>query len=89
MSLTTNAILAQDLLPTTRQDYNPIEAPSVDFSGHVIHIQILSYGYSLNIGCQSFAFEDLDKMMNNLKAYLKEPNKVGNEWMKNKNLPVT
>lgn len=53
-----------------------------------INIKQLSYGYVVNIGCQSFAIENSETLIKGLSNYLKSPSECENIWMKDKRLPL-
>ena len=45
-----------------------------------INIRPLNYGYVVNIGCQMFAIESVEKLISNLEKYLNSPNESEKEW---------
>ena len=45
-----------------------------------INIRPLHHGYVVNIGCQTFAIESIEKLIINLETYLKNPNETEKEW---------
>ena len=45
-----------------------------------INIRPLNHGYVVNIGCQTFAIESIEKLIINLETYLKNPNETEKEW---------
>lgn len=45
-----------------------------------VNIQPLNHGYLVRVGCQTFAFESLEKMMSQLNGYLKKPEHVERLW---------
>ncbi len=49
-----------------------------------ISINPQNYGYCVQVGCQSFAIETKEKLIENLKAFLDDPSGVEEQWMKNK-----
>jgi len=49
-----------------------------------IRINPLNYGYLVEVGCQSFAIEDIDKLTKYLTLYLKSPNSIENSWLDGK-----
>ena len=53
-----------------------------------INIKQLSYGYVVNIGCQSFAIENSETLIKGLSNYLKSPSECENIWMNKKQLPL-
>jgi hypothetical protein len=67
--------------PCERQ--NPIE----NFAQYEINIRPLNSGYLVGVGCQSFAFENKERMMKMIQAFLNDPQKVGENWRKNQQLP--
>jgi len=60
------------------------ETPLINNSGKPsirnIGIQQLNYGYIVNIGCHSFAFETSEKLIQKLTAYINCPDKVEQDW---------
>ena len=65
--------------PTVR-DYS-------EFNGRRITIQPLHHGYHVEVGCQSFAIEDKDRLTYLIGEYLKDPAGVENLWLGSKFLP--
>lgn len=51
-----------------------------------INIKELDHGYIVHVGCQTFAFENTKKLISALNSYLKEPAKVEENWLNNKEL---
>jgi hypothetical protein len=45
-----------------------------------VAIRQLNYGYVVNVGCKSFAFETSEKLIENLIAYINNPDKVEEDW---------
>ena len=45
-----------------------------------INIRPLNHGYVVNIGCQTFAIESVDKLVSNLEKYLNSPIETEKEW---------
>jgi len=45
-----------------------------------IRIEQLDYGYSVRVGCQSFAIETVEKLMTALDKYLANPDTVERAW---------
>ena len=62
------------------------EARRVEPNVRRVEIQPLSYGYHVTVGCQHFAIEDVDVLLKNLEAYLKNPVTFEKEWMDKKKL---
>jgi hypothetical protein len=52
-----------------------------------IHIESLDYGYAVNVGCQAFAIENVDTLINMIGKYLKDPKTVEKQWF-NKQLKI-
>lgn len=52
-----------------------------------IHIESLDYGYAVNVGCQEFAIENVDTLINMIGKYLKDPKTVEKQWF-NKQLEI-
>lgn len=51
-----------------------------------IIIHTMDYGYNVKIGCQIFAVESIDKLIDNIKAYLENPSETEKKWTKDKKL---
>ncbi len=49
-----------------------------------INIRQLNYGYLVEVGCQQFAIEHVDKLIKNLKEYLNNPSKKTEVWIRGK-----
>jgi hypothetical protein len=49
-----------------------------------INIQQIDYGYIVQVGCQRIAIENIDKLIELLVRYIKEPNKVTEEYYSKK-----
>jgi hypothetical protein len=47
-----------------------------------IRISQLDFGYVVNVGCQSFAIESAEKLLEKLAEYIKEPAKTEEKWFK-------
>jgi hypothetical protein len=45
-----------------------------------VKINQVNYGYIVNIGCHTFAFETAERLIEKLGIYLKEPNKTERSW---------
>jgi len=45
-----------------------------------INIQQLSHGYIIRVGCQTFAIETSEKLIQKLTAYINCPDKVEQDW---------
>ena len=45
-----------------------------------ISIRQLSYGYMVNIGCQDFAIETADKLIEYLTKYINKPDETEKDW---------
>jgi hypothetical protein len=45
-----------------------------------INITPLHYGYMVDVGCQRFAVESVDKLLKYLGEYLKDPQAVEKAW---------
>jgi hypothetical protein len=52
-----------------------------------ITIESLNYGFAVNVGCQSFAIENVDTLVNMIGKYLKDPKTVEKQWF-NKQLEI-
>ena len=62
-------------------------APQSVTKAHLICIEPLDFGYTVSIGCQKFAVESVDCLIQKLGAYLKNPEVVEKDWLGNKKLP--
>jgi hypothetical protein len=47
-------------------------------------IRQLDFGYIVNAGCQTFAIESADKLLEKLTEYINEPAKTEEKWFKTK-----
>jgi len=47
-----------------------------------INIKFFNVGCVVNVGCQSFAFESVDKMMTELKFYVENPDEARVKYLK-------
>lgn len=47
-----------------------------------VSIRFFNVGCVVNVGCQSFAFESIDKMMTELKFYVENPDEARVKWNK-------
>jgi hypothetical protein len=47
-----------------------------------INIKFFNVGCVVNVGCQSFAFESIDKMMTELQFYVEHPYEAREKWNK-------
>lgn len=63
------------------------EEVAVSSTAKRIEISPLNYGYAVNVGCQSFAIENLDTLLNMISKYLKDPKTVEKQWF-NKQLEI-
>jgi hypothetical protein len=61
--------------------------PTEKFAHYEINIRPLNSGYLVGVGCQSFAFENKERMMKMIQAFLNDPQTVGENWRKNQQLP--
>ena len=60
-----------------RNDPQPLAAAS---QAREINIRPLNYGYIVNIGCQTFAIESVEKLISNLEKYLNSPIETEKKW---------
>lgn len=51
-----------------------------------IIIEPLHYGYRVSVGCQQFAIETKEKLLNNLVEYLADPQTKARKWIETKTL---
>ena len=49
-----------------------------------INIEPLDFGYVVTVGCQKFAVENSGKLVDSLREYLRDPNRVEKEWFDGK-----
>ena len=54
---------------------------------HRVIIEPLSSGYTVTVGCQTFAIENVESLISKLSAYLRNPQQVATEWQQSKVLP--
>ena len=52
-----------------------------------IIVHPLTSGYTVQIGCQSFAVESVESLIYRLSAYLRNPEKVISDWTEFGKLP--
>ena len=45
-----------------------------------IRIEQLEYGYIIRVGCQSFAIEQADKLIEYLTEYINKPDETEKDW---------
>lgn len=64
----------------------PVPYPSYS-SRHQITINPLNFGYLVNIGCNTFAIENVESLVSKLNSYLRNPEEVEGNWLENKILP--
>jgi hypothetical protein len=60
------------------EEERPVEQPLI----RQINIEPLNYGFMVRIGCQTFAIETPDKLIEKLTGYLKDPNTVEKKWQR-------
>ena len=65
------------LVERLRNDPQPLAAAT---QAREINIRPLNHGYVVNIGCQTFAIESVDKLVSNLEKYLNSPIETEKEW---------
>jgi hypothetical protein len=54
----------------------------VEYPIRGINIEPLNYGFIVRVGCQSFAIETPDKLIEKLTGYLKDPKKTETKWQR-------
>jgi len=64
----------------------PEVTPNVE-RAREINIRPVDYGYVVQVGCQTFAIEDNELLIQILNEYLNNPQHIENVWMKSKVLP--
>ena len=69
--------LVDRLVERLRNDPQPLAAAS---QAREINIRPLNYGYIVNIGCQTFAIESVEKLISNLEKYLNSPIETEKKW---------
>lgn len=52
-----------------------------------INIKPAANGYTVNIGCQTFVFENIVSMLSRIEEYYKNPNEVEQYFNEHKKLP--
>ncbi len=80
-----NNDLVNDLVSGMHVNVSPLTTGG-DSLPYEIKIKPLNYGYIVNVGCQSFAIEDKNKLLKNLEAYLTNPSATEKKWRENKEL---
>ena len=60
-----------------RNEPQPLAAAS---QAREINIRPLNHGYVVNIGCQTFAIESIEKLISNLEKYLNSPIETEKKW---------
>lgn len=72
-----------------REDYRAVAEPVSDSDAvvHVINITTLDVGYTVVVGCKSFAFSSAREMLNAIEAYLKNPKDVEREFNETGKIP--
>lgn len=65
----------------------PTSGTHSHFISKQITIDPLNYGYRVQVGCQSFAVENTDRLIYLIGEYLKDPAGVEAAWVYNKFLP--
>lgn len=68
----------------TRWEDLGCDIPTIRKSNKIrdIVIKQLDYGYTVVVGCQTFAIEDKTKLLINLEAYLGAPKETETRWLK-------
>jgi len=64
--------------------YAPVQNPMPSNTIRPINIQQLSYGYIVNIGCQTFAIENAAQLITKLSAYILQPAETEKMWNEGK-----
>ena len=59
------------------RDARPLAATT---QAREINIRPLNHGYVVNVGCQTFAIESVEKLISNLEKYLHSPIETEKEW---------
>jgi len=52
-----------------------------------IEIKPVANGYTINIGCQTFVFENIASMLFRIEEYYNDPAKIEGHFMEHKKLP--
>jgi len=58
-----------------------VAAPAETFKGWNVNIQPMDYGYTVSVGCKSFAIESADKLLDKLRVYLANPGEASANYM--------
>lgn len=75
-------------LDVSREGQEPNDRPqliSEDKPQNIV-IHSLNYGYTVKVGCQTFAVETVDKLIKNLKEYQIHPHATERKWNSDKKL---
>jgi hypothetical protein len=64
-----------------RESYGGVaEQPMAETPKRAIEINSLDYGFVVRIGCQSAAVESVDKVIEKVSQYLRNPIQTEKEW---------
>lgn len=71
------------------ESYPPIRLAEERYEAgnYQIIVNPLTSGYTVHIGCQSFAIESTETLILRLSAYLRNPQEVMDQWLNHKVLP--
>lgn len=56
--------------------------PSQSNLMRLVTITQLSYGYNVQVGCQTFAIETMEKVIANLASYMANPQQLEEKWFR-------
>lgn len=59
-----------------------IQQEEIEYPRRQINIEPLNYGFIVRVGCQTFAIETPDKLIEKLTGYLKDPSTVERKWQR-------
>lgn len=72
-------------VPTEERCYNgPTNGTIDNRATHEINIQSLNYGYLVRVGCQTFAIETTEKLIQAFSAYVRNPEHIQKQWFAGK-----
>lgn len=58
-------------------------------NGRTVRIHPIDNGYVVTVGCKTFVFETLEKLLDNLSAYYNNPEHVEMRYTETEQLPIT
>lgn len=82
-----NMVKGLNDFPEPENDQPTLERIIMPTKPRDINIVSSNYGFHVNVGCQSFAIENVDTLLNMLGQYLTNPSETEDKWM-NKQLEI-